>query len=409
MRSETEEAAIADGERDLTADFDPLTLTTLEDIYSSFAGLRRERPMARSDAYGGFWSVVRHADVAEVASCPHLFTSTQQNAVPRLSPTGRKAPLALDPPEHTPYRRAIVQALSARRVAQLEVGARAHSRRLLEALVDRGEGDIVAEFASLLPVIVFSDWMGLDADQTEILWTVGKDYVRARQRSDLSLNDDTMRRMVAMAQDLIADRRANPRDPQQDPTSSLLAEREGGALLDPDLVAASVRQILIVGIVAPPLVFGSISLHLARDPALHRFLQGNPGSIPSAIEEFLRLYTPYRGFARTASADIEVHGRQLLAREPVALAFASANRDEAVFPDSGTFILDRPNIRQHIAFGVGAHACPGLSVARLELRVMLEELLRVTDRIELIGPVHLANMPELGPTSVPLRFMKASA
>jgi cytochrome P450 len=131
--------------------------------------------------------------------------------------------------------------------------------------------------------------------------------------------------------------------------------------------------------------------------------------IPDAVEEFLRLYTPYRGFARSARREVELHGRRIRPGEAIALVYASANRDESVFPEPDQFRLRRPNIRQHLAFGRGPHMCAGVALARQELRVALEELLRQTSHFEVCGELKMSGMPEVGPISVPLRLTAAAA
>jgi cytochrome P450 len=203
---------------------------------------------------------------------------------------------------------------------------------------------------------------------------------------------------------LIQHRRAAPRDPAVDPISALLAARDHGQPLNEELLIGTVRQVLVVGIIAPTIVIGSIAVHLARDPALQTTMRERPERWPAALEEFLRLYTPYRGFARTPTHDVEVGGRRIGAGEPVALMYASANRDESVFAEPDKFIWDRPNIGEHLAFGRGPHNCVGAALARLELRVALEELLASTACFELDGTIIPTRMPEIGALSVPVRL-----
>jgi cytochrome P450 len=195
-----------------------------------------------------------------------------------------------------------------------------------------------------------------------------------------------------------------PADPQTDLTTALLAARHLGEPLPEDLIIGCVRQVLVVGIIAPTVLIGSIGVHLSRDTALQQRLRETPELLPRALEEFLRLYTPYRGFARTANRDVEIRGCPIAAGEPVALNYASANRDEDVFENPDEFILDRPNISQSLAFGRGPHHCPGAALARLELRIALEELLARTRNFAVIGPITRTRMPELGVLSVRMRF-----
>lgn len=119
--------------------------------------------------------------------------------------------------------------------------------------------------------------------------------------------------------------------------------------------------------VAPPILIGSICKHLSEHKDLQKLLRDDPSQIPAAMEEFLRLYTPYRGFARTTSRDVELHGQTIKPKEPVTLHYTAANRDPDVFVDPDQFIMNRENIASHLAFGRGRHRCVGMPLARLSV------------------------------------------
>ena len=180
-----------------------------------------------------------------------------------------------------------------------------------------------------------------------------------------------------------------------------------GKPLPDDMLVGCVRQILVVGLVAPPVFLGSVAVHLARDPDLQQHLRDNPQHDVEAVEEFLRLYTPYRGFARTSRSGTVLGGREISPGEPIALAYASANRDAAVFDDPDSFRLDRHNVRDHLAFGRGPHRCAGMGMARLEFQIAFRGLLDATRSITLAGEVRMSGMPEVGPVHVPLRVVAA--
>lgn len=396
-------------DRQLPEDFDALASETFDSPYPIYARLRKECPVAHSHAWGGFWALTRYEDVAHAAEDPATFTTTVQNVVPKLAFTGRRPPLHLDPPEHTPYRAAIDSVMRSARIAALEPVVRRLTVELLDPLIARGEGDICADFSSHLPVRVFAEWMNLPADMVEVLREAGRAFNIAVQSADDSLVTRTSLRLYELARELLALRKAAPQDPLNDPTSALLAARHGGAPLPDDMIIGTVRQVLVVGIIAPTVVIGSFAVHLSRHPELQQQLRPNPAAIPAAIDELLRLYTPYRGFARTATREIELHGRKILPGEPIALVYASANRDEAVFPEADQFRLNRPNIRHSLAFGRGPHRCAGASLALLELRVALEELLGRTAHFELNGPITPTRCPEIGALGVPLKLTARAA
>jgi cytochrome P450 len=169
------------------------------------------------------------------------------------------------------------------------------------------------------------------------------------------------------------------------------------------MIVGAIRQLLVVGIIAPTVVIGSIVVHLADNVALQQQLRQEPKLIPAAIEELLRLYSPYRGFARTATQDVEIRGRKIKKGEPIALLFTSANRDESVFPNADQFDIGRP-ANKHMAFGRGPHQCAGAPLARVELRIAIEEVLAQTQGFVVDGPVQMTRWPEYGPISVPIKL-----
>jgi cytochrome P450 len=390
-----------------TSEYDPTADETFESTYAVFADLRAKCPVAHSNAFDGFWAVTRYHDIHDILMQPELYITSVRNVVPGSSATGRRPPLHLDPPDHTPYRKAIDRALGASRVAGIENTTRRIARSLMQSLVNMREADFIEHFSSPLPAAVFGEWLGLTEPQTQVLWSTARAYVKAWESFDKNSVAIAAAQLAAMAAEVIAERRREPRDPEVDPTSSLLAARDNEGRPFPEaLLAGCVRQVLVVGLVAPPILLGSMVVHLSRDPALQRQLRADPALIPDAVEEFLRLYTPYRGFARSARRDVELHGRHIRPGEPIALVYASANRDESVFPNADEFQLRRPNIRQHLAFGRGPHMCAGIALARQELRIALEELLAQTSHFEVCGELRMSGMPEVGPISVPLRMWR---
>ncbi len=389
----------------MTQDFDPLVAEDFDSPHVDYARLRRECPVAHSDAWGGFWALMKHADVSRAAADSEHFITSKQNVVPKVAFTGRRPPLHLDPPEHTPYRRALSPLLSPQKVARFEPVIRQICRELLGAMAAKGGGDVCEEFSSRMPIQVFTAWMNLPPEQAGQLAEVGRRYNIAVQSNDMDGTKETSLKLYEMARAVLADRKARPLSPDEDATSALLAVRVDGEPLPEEMIVGTIRQVLVVGIIAPTVMIGSIAVHLARNKALQDQLRNNPALSEAATEEFLRLYTPYRGFARTCTVDHSAHGRTIPAGEPIALVYASANRDEEVFEDAANFRLDRPNMKDSLAFGRGPHMCVGSALARLEMRVALEELLALTPGgFELSGTVVPTRFPEIGALRVPLKF-----
>ncbi|WP_294337396.1 cytochrome P450 [uncultured Sphingomonas sp.] len=388
----------------MSHDFDPLVPETFDSPHDDYARLRATCPVAHSDAWGGIWALMKHDDVANAAADWRTFITSQQNVIPKVAFTGRRPPLHLDPPEHTPYRRALAPLLSERRVERLRPVIRTICRDLLADMAAAGGGDVVADFSAHMPIATFAHWMNLTADQVRELTAVGKRYNIAVQSNDIAATKESSLWLYDMARAIVADRRANPMSVDEDATSALLATRVDGEPLPEDMIVGTIRQVLVVGIIAPSVMIGSIAVHLGRDRALQSQLRGDPELVPAAVDEFLRLYTPYRGFARTAAEDVTIRGRTIPAGEPIALVYASANRDEDVFTDADRFRIDRPNMKDSVAFGRGPHMCVGAALARLELIVALEELLAAAPGFALAGEPQPTRFPEIGALSVPIRF-----
>ncbi|MCK6068048.1 MULTISPECIES: cytochrome P450 [Microbacterium] len=388
-------------------DFDATAAESFDGAHENYRRLRDEAPVAYSSGYGGFYALTRFEDVEKAARDSTRFISSVRAVVPS-DPRGiRRPPLNFDAPAHSPFRRALDRTLHHSRLERLAPRLRAHAEREIQPFLDAGTSDICRSFGTIYPAFTAAEWLNLDRDQVYRLASVSSDWVDAWRRQDGETVTARSNEMYDMARALVADRRANPRPVETDPASSLLAEEYEGAPLAEELVVGALRQSLVVGLVAPPILLGGICVHLSRDQDLQSRLRADPALIPAALEEFIRLYTPYRGFARTVSEPVEVHGRLIEPGVPVTLVYASANRDERVFPDPDAFVLDRSNISRHMGFGRGRHRCVGMALARLSLRIALEVLLERTQSFDVAGEIEMTRMPELGAQSVPLRVVPA--
>jgi cytochrome P450 len=373
--------------------------------HAMFKDLRQRCPVAYSNAMGGFWAVSKYHDIVRVLTDWETFTTTIQNVVPRVATTQRRPPLHLDPPGNVPYRNAIMRLLTPAKLAPWRAKIEREVEELLEPLVARGEGDICRDFSFILPIAVLADFFRLPEDNARRIRIVGSEFNMALQRRD----DENVRRysdeLYGIARQLIDDRKLRPQDPDIDPISSLLAVRIDGEPLPDAMILGALRQFLMVGIVAPTTFIGSAAVHLARNPAHHTLLRNDPSLIPDAVEEMLRLYTPYRGFARTARHDVRFGDKLVRAGDVVAAVFTSGNRDEDVFENPDEFDLDRRK-QDLLTFGRGPHMCPGAPLARLLLVVAIEGIVRRTRRIEIAGEMTMTNWPEYGPLAVPIRIVR---
>ncbi|CAI6334209.1 unnamed protein product [Periconia digitata] len=376
-----------------------------EKIYNEYQYLRQECPLIYTSQYGGYWIMSRYEDVKRAALDSETYISSVKAVVPS-DPRGiRRPPLNFDAPAHTPFRTALERTLKPSRIRRLAEPLQRHAETELAPLLATGRGDISAQFGANYVARVETEWLNLDPDVAPKLATTAAAWLNAWRMQDGETVTANSMKMYQIARDLLADRRANPRDAEEDPASSLLLETdpEGNPLSEEHLVGC-LRQSLVVGVVAPPILIGSICKHLAEDKNLQKRLREDESLIPAALEEFLRLYSPYRGFARTVSKEVHLHGQTIRPREPITLNYTSANRDPEIFESPEEFILHRENIAMHLGFGRGRHRCVGMPLARLAVETVIKVLLRSTRDFEVEGPLQYSRMPELGIISCPMRF-----
>jgi cytochrome P450 len=385
-------------------DFDATAEERWGSAHAELRKLRGQCPVAHTDAFNGFWLLTKYEDIDRALHQPETFVTSVQNVVPRVAFTGRRPPLHLDPPEHTPYRSALNPFFTRAKVDALVPHVRRCVVELLVPLIDSGEVDFCSDFAHALPGLVLARFFNLPVETAMQIREVTKGYTAALNVFDDEIVKKASLELYAIAKAMIEERKANPLPVEDDPTSALLAATWRGEPLPEDMILGTVRQFIVVGMVAPIVFLGSVVVHLSEHQRLHRQLRDAPDLIGAAVQEYLRLFTPYRGFARTATHDVEIRGRKICEREPIAFAYASANRDEDVFPDPDAFVLGRPNIGRHLAFGGGAHRCAGAPLATEIIQITLEELVARTSRIEVTGEIRMSGWPEIGTLSVPVKL-----
>lgn len=397
-----------DDARRAAHDFDPVRPgETFTSAHEEFAELRPRCPIARSQEYGGFWAALGYDEVLSVITDIEHFTTSKQNAVPSFAFTGVRPPLHLDPPDHSAYRRVINAFFTPPRMRAMEPRVRAAAIELLDPLIDARWVDVCRRYAQKFPAHVFASFFNLSVETSEEIKQVSGTYVDAIQVLNHDVVKKLSKRLYEIAQDIIDQRRSGGYDPAEDLTAALLAAEHRGEPLPAPMVLGCVRQLIVTGMVAPSVFTGNMFVHLARDTALQDRLRADPALIPAAVEEFLRLYSPYRGMARTAREDVVLSGQLIRKDDPVALVYTSANRDERVFPDGEEFVLHRPNIDRHISFGRGTHSCPGAPLARMMMRITCEEALARSASFRLAGEPEMAVWAEWGTRSVPLDFVRA--
>lgn len=372
------------------------------DPFPLYARLRAEAPFVWHDD-PGFWVASTYDDVMRISKDPETFCSGKGVLLMDL---GRELPeipgalLYVDPPDHTRYRRIVQPAFAPSRVKALEPAIRAQARRLLDALPEGEVVDLVEAVAVPFPLVVIAELLGVPAEDWRRFYEWSDHAIAAGTQQ----TDENMAALAEMAEfflGVIAEKQQHPGD---DLVSVLATVEVDGERLNDGELMMFCGQLLVAGNeTTRNLVSGGL-VALAEHPDQWARLRADRTLVPSAIEELLRWTTPVISFFRTATREVTIHGQRVHAGDPVMLLYASANRDEAAFgPTAGQLDVARdPN--QQVAFGFGQHYCLGAALARLEGRVMLEEILDRFEELELAGePGRLESAGVVsGWTSVPM-------
>jgi cytochrome P450 len=378
------------------------------DPFPLYARLRSEAPVAHSEA-GGFWVASRHAEVVAVSRDPETFCSSKGILTMEIGAEYPTPPTMMhtDPPAHDRYRTLVQPGFRPTFMRAMEDGIRARTVTLVDQIEPGVPIDIVPELAVPLPLQVISDLLGVPEEEWPRFFRWSEAVIPGAtdwpEEERTALSGEMVTYLLAAA----ADRRAHPRD---DIISELgAAEVDGDRLTDAELGMFLV-QLLVAGNETTRNLMSGGLVALASSPGEWESLRlrhaaSAPRALPLAIEEMLRWTTPVVAFMRTTTRPVELGGEELGADEPVLMLYASANRDESVFgPTADRFECARdPN--PHVAFGFGAHFCIGAVLARLEGRILLEELLGRFSSVQVAGPVVRTASPVIaGVKSAPLVF-----
>jgi cytochrome P450 len=363
----------------------------LGDPHAAFRRLRREDPLPWYAGSGGAWCVLKHADVVTVSLDPQRFTSTRGIQIGLGPARPREIPLTIlemDPPEHNQHRKLVIHAFTPGATQQLETMVRQIARECLEAIEPGAVTDLVDALAVPLPMYVIAEMLGVPRSDRPAFKRWSDSMIEAGGGRRSAATDAMLGEMLAYFQAVLGERRRAPKD---DLVSTLArAEIEGERLGDPQILMFCVTLLAAGNETTRNLISGG-SLLLMRNPDQRRRLLAERSLLPNAVEEMLRWWTPVQSFIRTATRDTELRGRRIAAGDVLLLLYASANRDEEVFgDDADRFDVARDfATRRHLAFGFGEHLCLGAPLARLEARVLFEELLARHPAFELAGEPEL--------------------
>jgi cytochrome P450 len=384
-------------------DFDHTDKRWIDDPFPIWDELRERCPIARTDRYGGVYLPTRYADVRAIAYDTANFSS--RRVVIRENPPNvplPSPPITSDPPHHRPARMLLLPAFSPQAIERLVPRTRAICNELIDAIAGKPSCDAAAEYTQHIPVKVIARMLGVPEEEGDRF----RHWIHVFLEDTL-VDDDkqSAARLMATAQEMddffrpyAEARRAESRD---DLISFLLQARHEGEPLTERHFFGTLRLILIAGIDTTWSAIGASLLHLARHADDRARLVAEPALIPTAVEEFLRAYSPVT-MARQVVSDTEIAGCPMKAGHLVMLSFPAANRDPAVFPDADKVVIDRQDNR-HAAFGLGVHRCIGSNLARMEITVALEEWLKRIPEFRLIdeADVSWSKGPVRGPRALP--------
>ncbi len=341
-----------------------LTAATAPELYARL----REQRVRRSDRYGGFWVLTRYEHAVRVLRDHDTFSSAEGVFLVRHPGQHLAPPLEFDPPLHSEYRALTTAILAPRHLASIEPDLRTMVRALVAELSARGGGDIVSSIAVQVPLQTVLRLIGIDVDKFARIRAL-TEQIHAENMAQSGT--EGVQALFSLLAEEVAWRRAEPRD---DFLTRLLEQRIQGQLLSDEQVLLVTAGLAVAGHETTMNAAGALVCRLASDVDLQQRLRAEPRLVPGFVEESLRLDSPVHLFFRTVTTEVEIDGQALAPGDRVLVIYASANHDEAKFDDARSFRLDRsPN--RHLAFGSGIHYCVGAQLARLELRVLTEELL----------------------------------
>lgn len=356
--------------------FDPYDYAIHEDPYPTYAALRDHAP-AYFNARHGFWALSRHADVGAAFRDADRFSSADGVSLDPAA-TGPQASrvmsfLAMDQPRHGQMRRLVSKGFTPRRVLDLEPRVRAITDDHLAGALAAGTFDFIDDVAGKVPMDVVSELLGVPvADRAELRRLADVVVHREDGVYDVPAAAATASLDLAVYYlDLIADRRRRPAD---DLTSALLEVEVDGERLSDDDLAAFLFLMVVAGNETTTKLLGHCWYWAWRNPDQLAKPLADPARIPQWVEETLRFDASSQILARTTVTDVDLHGATIPSGSRVLLLVGAANRDERVFPEPDWFDLDR-DTTELLSFGSGRHFCLGASLARLEARVVLEQLL----------------------------------
>jgi cholest-4-en-3-one 26-monooxygenase len=373
--------------------------------HEMFKQLRAENPVSWHDhpVYRGFWNVVKYDDLVAVNRDSELYSSEvggvsildpdETEGSPGGDPRGVMM-LYMDPPKHTRYRLLVNKGFTPRMIGLLEQYLTHRSTLIVDNVIERGSCDFVEDLAAELPLQAIADIMGVPQEDRKLLFSWSNRMIGFDDPEYASADGaEAAGELYMYVNGLASQRRAEPRD---DIVTRLINAEIGGDRLSELEFDMFMLLLTVAGNETTRNTTSWGMWALMQNPEQYKALVDVPSKLDRALEEILRWATPVYHFRRTASEDLEIHGQPIAKGDKVVMWHTSANRDETVFEDPFRFDIERwPN--KHIAFGGGgAHYCLGANLARMELKLVFQELLERIPDMRLTGEVDMLRSNFIG-------------
>jgi len=386
---------------DWLTDWDHLDPQWVDDPFPIWENIRTSKcPIAHTDRFRGAYLPTRYADIREIAYDPEHFSS-RQVVIRDTQPVqgGGAPPITSDPPRHRTARMVLLPPFTPQAIDKLRPKARAICNELIDGFANKPGCDAAVAYAQHIPVQVIAAMLDIpDSDGDRFRKWI-------HEILELGTTDDIIlqRGLNEITEYFAGHMEARRRAPGDDLISYLVqAKYPDGEPFKPNHVLGSLRLLLVAGIDTTWSAIGASIWHLARTPADRARLAREPVLIPTAVEEFLRAYAPVT-MARLVAKETAINGCTFAEGQMVMLSFPAANRDPEAFPDADKVVIDRQENR-HAAFGLGIHRCVGSNLARMEITVAIEELLRRRPDFRLAGDVAWSQGAIRGPRRLPIAF-----
>ena len=372
---------------DWKTDYDIFAPEYIKNPFPTWDGLREECPVAHTERWGGSWMPTRYEDLFKIAQDIQHFSSKEVLVAPGGPEPEREEededfpealkdwepdapPITSDPPIHTWARRLLLPPFSIKAIARYEPETRELCRSLIDGFVDDGRADGAVDYAQQIPPRIIASMLGIPEDMSDTFTGWVRGFLELGL-TNVDVQSDSARNLYMYLWERIQEHKDKPQD---DLISYLLsAEVDGEPVPEPHILGTCFLLVL-AGIDTTWSSIGSALWHLAQHPEDRARLIAEPELMPTAIEELLRAYSPVT-MARVVAEDYQYNSCPMSEGDKVIMNFPAANRDPAKFKDPDKFIIDREE-NPHIAFGVGIHRCAGSNLARMEMRVSIEEWLK---------------------------------